>query len=75
MIERPPEYQITCNCGIRISGTNEKGTISLVKKHLDTSEFHAAYLSTSNLSPGSGLETSINKIMLDREKNNANTTG
>lgn len=44
MIDRPPEYQLTCNCGMRISGTNENGTISLMKRHLESGKFHTAYL-------------------------------
>ena len=43
MIDRPPEYGMTCHCGMRITGTNEKGLVSLFKKHYDTGEYHLAY--------------------------------
>ena len=44
MIDRPPEYQLTCNCGMRISGTNENGVISLLKKHIESGQFHTGYM-------------------------------
>ena len=44
MIDRPPEYQLTCNCGMKISGTNENGVISLLKKHIESGMFHTGYM-------------------------------
>ena len=44
MIDSPPEYQLTCNCGMRISGTNENGVVSLLMKHIETGVFHTSYM-------------------------------
>ena len=49
MIDRPPEFQITCNCGMRISGTNENGVISLLKRHMESGLFHTGYLLVNKL--------------------------
>ena len=43
MIDRPPEYGMTCHCGMRITGTNEKGLVSLFAKHWASGEYHIAY--------------------------------
>ena len=61
MIDRPPEYQMTCNCGMRITGTNENGLISLIKRHLDTGTWHSAYLLVNKLLPD--CSTELEKIM------------
>ena len=70
MIDRPPEYGMTCHCGMRITGTNEKGLVSLIKKHIETGEYHIAYLSLpANSSPlKSEVENTIDKAILSREK-------
>jgi hypothetical protein len=52
MIDTPPGYGITCNCGMRISGTNENGVISLMKRHLETGKYHTAYLLHNGFEPG-----------------------
>ncbi len=44
MIDSPPEYQLTCTCGIKISGTNENGLISLMKRHRESGKFHTAWM-------------------------------
>ena len=70
VIDRPPEYGITCHCGMRITGTNEKGLVSLMKKHTETGEYHIAYLSlpaNSSLTKSEG-EIVIDKAILSREK-------
>ena len=70
MIDRPPEYGMTCHCGMRITGTNEKGLVSLIKKHTETGEYHLAYLSlpgNSSLTK-SESEIVIDTIILSREK-------
>ena len=60
MIDRPPEYGLTCNCGMRITGTNENGTISLMKRHLESGKYHTAYLLHNGFEPGgTGLEDTI----------------
>jgi hypothetical protein len=60
MIDRPPEYGLTCDCGMRITGTNENGTISLMKRHLESGKYHTAYLLLNKFMPGeSGLEKTI----------------
>lgn len=61
MIDRPPEYQLTCNCGMRISGTNENGLLSLMKRHLDTGTLHSAYLLVNKFLPDGSTE--LEKIM------------
>ena len=44
MIDRPPEYELTCNCGMKITGTNENGVISLLQRHIESGLFHTAYM-------------------------------
>ena len=70
MIDRPPEYGMTCHCGMRITGTNEKGLVSLIKKHTETGEYHLAYLSLpgNSSSTKSESEIVIDTIILSREK-------
>lgn len=76
MIDRPPEYGMTCHCGMRITGTNEKGLVSLFAKHYETGEYHIAYesieakrLSKNNTSKQSSeQEIVINLIIKSREK-------
>ena len=48
MIGDPPEYSLDCNCGIKISGTNENGLVSLMKKHLETGKYHTAWMLVNN---------------------------
>jgi len=68
MIDRPPEYGMTCHCGMRITGTNEKGLVSLFKKHYEIGEYHIAYESTQSSSTKSEQENVIEKAILTREK-------
>jgi hypothetical protein len=68
MIDRPPEYGMTCHCGMRITGTNEKGVVSLFKKHYESGEYHVAYESTQDVSNKSQQENVIEKAILTREK-------
>ena len=76
MIDRPPEYQMVCHCGMKITGTNEKGLISLLAKHYETGEYHIAYelADADRLSKNKAARTYsqqeilIKKIMLSREK-------
>ena len=69
MIDRPPEYGMTCHCGMRITGTNEKGLVTLFKKHFDTGDYHLAYERLTNSSSReSQQEFVINQIILSREK-------
>ena len=68
MIDRPPEYGMTCHCGMRITGTNEKGVVSLFKKHYESGEYHVAYESTQSSSPKSEQEIVIDKAIATREK-------
>jgi hypothetical protein len=70
VIDRPPEYGMTCHCGMRITGTNEKGLVSLMKKHTETGEYHLAYLSlpANSSTLKSEVENAIDKAMLSREK-------
>jgi len=49
MIDSPPEYQLTCNCGMKISGTNENGLVSLMKRHLESGKFHTAWMHFHNV--------------------------
>jgi hypothetical protein len=62
MIDSPPEYGITCNCGMRISGTNENGVISLMKRHLESGKYHTAYLLHNGFEPG---DTELEKIIIN----------
>jgi hypothetical protein len=36
----PPHYAKTCNCGVVISGTSEKGLQSLIKRHKEKGSIH-----------------------------------
>ena len=60
MIDSPPEFQLTCNCGIRISGTNENGVISLLKRHIESGVFHTGYLLANKFELGG---TELEKIL------------
>jgi hypothetical protein len=69
MIDRPPEYGITCHCGMRITGTNEKGLVSLMKKHFETGEYHISYLIMKDMKWGQvEVEDVIYRAMRQREK-------
>ena len=46
MIDRPPEYELTCYCGMKITGTNENGVVSLLNRHIESGIFHTNYLQT-----------------------------
>ena len=67
MIDRPPEYGMTCHCGMRITGTNEKGLVSLFKKHYEVGEYHVAY-ETITGTKGSEQEIVIARAIAQREK-------
>ena len=60
MIDSPPEFQITCNCGMRISGTNENGVISLLKRHMESGLFHTGYLLVNKLESN---DSELDKIL------------
>ena len=63
MIDSPPEFQLTCNCGIRISGTNENGVISLLKRHIESGVFHTGYLLANKFEVGgTELERILSEI-------------
>lgn len=63
MIDRPPEYCLTCNCGMRVSGTNENGVISLMRKHIESGRFHASYIERGKFTIGdSALEQMLEAI-------------
>jgi hypothetical protein len=68
MIDRPPEYGMTCHCGMRITGTNEKGVVSLFKKHYTSGEYHVAYEEIQNYSTKSTQEIVVDKAIAQREK-------
>ena len=69
MIDRPPEYGMTCHCGVRITGTNEKGLVSLFKKHYESGDYHVAYEKlTKTSSTQSHQEFVVDQIILSREK-------
>jgi hypothetical protein len=69
MIDRPPEYGMTCHCGMRITGTNEKGLVSLLKKHFEAGEYHLAYLSIQKDSlTKSESEIAVDQAILLRGK-------
>ena len=46
MIDRPPEYELSCYCGMKITGTNENGVVSLLNRHIESGIFHTNYLQT-----------------------------
>jgi hypothetical protein len=60
MIDSPPEYQLTCNCGMKISGTNENGVMSLLQRHMETGLFHSGYMLVNKFTPG---DTELDKIL------------
>ncbi len=63
MIDSPPEFQLTCNCGIKISGTNENGVISLLKRHIESGVFHTGYMLRNKFEPGrTELEEILSEI-------------
>ncbi len=68
MIDGPPEYGMTCHCGMRITGTNERGLVSLFKKHYESGEYHNAYEEIQNYSTKSTQEIVIYKAIAAREK-------
>jgi hypothetical protein len=54
---------------MKISGTNEKGLVSLLKKHFDSGEYHLAYLSIQkDSSEKSESEIVVDKAISLREK-------
>ena len=77
MIDSPPEFQLTCNCGIRISGTNENGVISLLKRHIESGVFHTGYLLVNKFElGGTELEKILSEISTLRKGiRNASTRG
>jgi hypothetical protein len=77
MIDSPPEFQLTCNCGIRISGTNENGVISLLKRHIESGVFHTGYLLANKFElGGTELEKILSEISTLRKGiRNASTRG
>jgi len=69
MIDRPPEYGVTCNCGMRITGTSEKGLVSLAKKHIETGEYHISYLFIKDMKWGQvEVEDVVYTAIRKREK-------
>ena len=77
MIDSPPEFQLTCSCGIRISGTNENGVISLLKRHIESGVFHTGYLLANKFEVGgTELEKILSEISTLRKGiRNASTRG
>jgi len=77
MIDSPPEFQLTCNCGIRISGTNENGVISLLMRHIESGVFHTGYLLANKFElGGTELERILSEISTLRKGiRNASTRG
>jgi hypothetical protein len=75
MIDSPPEYQVTCNCGMRISGTNENGVVSLLMKHIEAGAFHTGYMLRNKfIYDDTELEEILSLIKDTRKKiKNANT--
>jgi hypothetical protein len=67
-IDSPPAFQLTCNCGMRISGTNENGLVSLLKRHIESGKFHAAYLLRNKFSPGDSELEDVIAITLSMRK-------
>lgn len=76
MIDSPPEYQLTCNCGMRISGTNENGVVSLLIKHIEKGVFHTGYMQRNRfVYDDTELEDILSKIKTMRKKvKDADTT-
>ena len=77
MIDTPPEFQLTCNCGMRISGTNENGVISLLKRHIESGVFHTGYMLRNKFElGGTELEEILQEISTLRKGiRNASTAG
>ena len=75
MIDRPPEFTLTCNCGMRITGTNENGVISLLKRHIESGVFHTGYMLRNKFTDGgTELEEILSEISTLRKGiRNANT--
>ena len=68
MIDRPPEYSLTCNCGMRITGTNENGVISLLKRHIESGVYHTGYMLRNKFEPGgTELEEILEEISTIRK--------
>ena len=68
MIDSPPEFQVTCNCGMRISGTNENGVISLLKRHIESGVYHTGYMLRNKFeSGGTELEEILEEISTIRK--------
>ena len=40
----PPNYSLTCECGMTIQGQSEKGTVSLIKRHVEKGVYHLDWL-------------------------------
>ncbi len=68
MIDRPPEYSMTCHCGMRITGTNEKGLVSLFAKHWESGEYHLAYESIQTNPKDYEQEEIVDKAIWLRDK-------
>ncbi len=76
MIDRPPEYGITCECSMRITGTNENGVISLMKRHIESGVFHTGYLMCRAVSKETSTENILFEISTLRKGiRNASTRG
>ena len=39
-VSEPPHYGYTCQCGVTINGTSEKGLNSLLKRHKEGGVIH-----------------------------------
>jgi hypothetical protein len=65
MIDSPPEYQLTCNCGVKISGTNENGLVSLMKRHLESGKFHTAWMHFNDIKENT---TELSKILSEAKQ-------
>jgi hypothetical protein len=65
----PPNYSITCNCGITIGGNNEKGLVELVKLHNENGRWHLMWKNYYNIIQKTEIEERIER------ENSANTTG
>jgi hypothetical protein len=65
----PPNYSITCNCGITIGGNNEKGLVELVKLHNENGRWHLMWKNYFNIVQKTEYEERIER------ENSANTTG
>lgn len=55
-MSEPPHYSITCECGITISGTSERGLSSLLKRHKKDGVLHTQW---------DNLKNKFGKIMID----------